>query len=256
MMDQNIKPLKLNTPLWKSSSSADVLMYWYSVLLSKIPHLYLCRIELMKMTCRYMILLFEIPRPYSCRINPLKMLCEYTMLYMYLVFQIIHPSGAKLLKSKLPNCCNITILENCGHSVDLDRPYASCNAIVRFRGDAPPSRKWLANSRPHYSDPPFNSARLGYTSKGEPPSPPCICPKQWPRLLLAIFLNLSSSSTGVSNSLSQLCTWFCFKCSINQWLEISWFSHTAGVSWQSAVAFSKRMPGVPCCSGNIGCIHS
>ena len=63
------------------------------------------------------------------------------MLYMYLVFQIMHPSGAKLLKSKLPNCCDVTMLENCGHFVDLDQPYASCDAIVRFRGDAPPSKK-------------------------------------------------------------------------------------------------------------------
>ena len=70
--------------------------------------------------------------------------CCFRSVIPDLVFQIIHPSGAKLLKSKLPNCCDVTILKNCGHSVDLDRPMATCNAIVRFRGDAPPSRKWLA----------------------------------------------------------------------------------------------------------------
>ncbi|KAK7101528.1 monoacylglycerol lipase ABHD6-like [Littorina saxatilis] len=55
--------------------------------------------------------------------------------------RIIHPSGAKLLKSKLPDCRDVTILENCGHSVDLDRPLASCKAIARFRGDDMPSKK-------------------------------------------------------------------------------------------------------------------
>ncbi|KAL8566158.1 hypothetical protein ACOMHN_041313 [Nucella lapillus] len=49
--------------------------------------------------------------------------------------QIIHPSGAELLKKNLPDCRDVTILERCGHSVDLDRPFASCSAMARFRGD-------------------------------------------------------------------------------------------------------------------------
>lgn len=51
--------------------------------------------------------------------------------------QIIHPSGAKVLESKLPNCRDVTILENCGHSIDIDRPFAYTSAIVKFRGDKP-----------------------------------------------------------------------------------------------------------------------
>ncbi|XP_076447486.1 monoacylglycerol lipase ABHD6-like isoform X2 [Babylonia areolata] len=55
--------------------------------------------------------------------------------------QIIHPSGAQVLAKKLPDCRDVTILDRCGHSVDLDRPYACCSSIVRFRADMPPKQK-------------------------------------------------------------------------------------------------------------------
>ncbi|KAK7495476.1 hypothetical protein BaRGS_00013174, partial [Batillaria attramentaria] len=55
--------------------------------------------------------------------------------------QIVHPSGADVLKGKLPNCQDVTILERCGHSVDLDRPGAFAKAIIKFRGDLPSNKK-------------------------------------------------------------------------------------------------------------------
>ncbi|XP_025107923.1 monoacylglycerol lipase ABHD6-like [Pomacea canaliculata] len=47
--------------------------------------------------------------------------------------QILHKSGAYLLSKKLPNCQDVTILERCGHSFDLDRPGAFVKALLKFR---------------------------------------------------------------------------------------------------------------------------
>lgn len=55
--------------------------------------------------------------------------------------QIVHPSGAEVLKRSLPNCQDVTILERCGHSVDLDRPGACAKAILKFRGDLESAKK-------------------------------------------------------------------------------------------------------------------
>ena len=49
--------------------------------------------------------------------------------------------------------------------------------------------------------------------------------------------------TSVPNSVSEFCAQYCFKCSANQWPEISWFSQMVRVSWRSVVAFSKQMLG-------------
>ena len=54
---------------------------------------------------------------------------------------------------------------------------------------------------------------------------------------------LSYSSIGVCNSLSEFCVQHCFKYFANQWLEISWFSHTARVSLRCAIAFGKQVLG-------------
>ena len=92
---------------------------------------------------------------------------------------------------------------------------------------------------------------------GEPPGPPGICPpKTAPSVLLAISLHPFLSSAGVRMRLSEFCVQQCMKCFANRRLESSWFSHTARVSWRSAVAFGKQMLGEPSCSVTIGRIRS
>lgn len=40
-------------------------------------------------------------------------------------------SGATVLQSTLPNC-QVEVLENCGHSVALERPRKAANLIMDF----------------------------------------------------------------------------------------------------------------------------
>lgn len=47
--------------------------------------------------------------------------------------RIIDPSGAELLREKLPNCIQVDIIPNCGHSMSTDRPGAMTKSIVTFR---------------------------------------------------------------------------------------------------------------------------
>ncbi|KAH9512570.1 Alpha beta hydrolase [Bulinus truncatus] len=46
--------------------------------------------------------------------------------------ELIHVSGADLLKSKLPNCRYVDIIENCGHAIDLDRPGALNKHLLKY----------------------------------------------------------------------------------------------------------------------------
>ena len=99
---------------------------------------------------------------------------------------------------------------------------------------------------------PSDSDRFGYPTKGEPPSPLCICPPTQ-RLLYCLpsFSTRSFSSTSVRNSLSESCIQHCFKCSAKRWLEVSWFSLLE--SFDEAPLLSVNM-----CSENtlVARIHS
>ncbi|XP_053724863.1 monoacylglycerol lipase abhd6-B isoform X1 [Synchiropus splendidus] len=44
---------------------------------------------------------------------------------------LVHHSGASLLKAAKPNC-QVTLLDNCGHSVLLDKPKEAANLIMNF----------------------------------------------------------------------------------------------------------------------------
>ncbi|XP_074529312.1 monoacylglycerol lipase abhd6-A-like [Halichoeres trimaculatus] len=45
--------------------------------------------------------------------------------------QVVHSSGAAVLEAALPNC-QVDVLENCGHSVALERPRKAANLIMNF----------------------------------------------------------------------------------------------------------------------------
>lgn len=45
--------------------------------------------------------------------------------------QVLHVSGATVLQEALPNC-QVDLLENCGHSVTLERPRKAANLIMDF----------------------------------------------------------------------------------------------------------------------------
>ncbi|CAG5136198.1 unnamed protein product [Candidula unifasciata] len=46
--------------------------------------------------------------------------------------QVIHVSGAEVLRSKLPNCQRVDLIENCGHAIDIDRPGAFTKFLLTF----------------------------------------------------------------------------------------------------------------------------
>lgn len=45
--------------------------------------------------------------------------------------QVVHVSGATVLQEALPNC-RVDLLENCGHSVTMERPRKSATLITDF----------------------------------------------------------------------------------------------------------------------------
>ncbi|XP_059147198.1 monoacylglycerol lipase ABHD6-like [Physella acuta] len=46
--------------------------------------------------------------------------------------QLINVSGAELLRSQLPNCRHVDIIDNCGHAIDMDRPGAFNKHLLKF----------------------------------------------------------------------------------------------------------------------------
>lgn len=48
-----------------------------------------------------------------------------------LLLQVVDVSGAAVLQAALPNC-QVELIENCGHSVSLERPRKSANLIMDF----------------------------------------------------------------------------------------------------------------------------
>ncbi|BFZ04333.1 hypothetical protein BsWGS_07372 [Bradybaena similaris] len=46
--------------------------------------------------------------------------------------QVIHVSGAELLRSKLANCQRVDLIEKCGHAIDIDRPGAFTKCLLTF----------------------------------------------------------------------------------------------------------------------------
>jgi len=49
--------------------------------------------------------------------------------------ELMHISGADLLKQHLPNVVQFDILENCGHSIQLESPGRFVKALLQFRGE-------------------------------------------------------------------------------------------------------------------------
>ncbi|XP_071123133.1 monoacylglycerol lipase ABHD6-like [Mytilus edulis] len=47
--------------------------------------------------------------------------------------QVIHVSGAEILKGKLPNLQQVDIIPRCGHAINLDRPGAKTKSLLEFR---------------------------------------------------------------------------------------------------------------------------
>lgn len=47
--------------------------------------------------------------------------------------QVIHVSGAEILKEKLPNLQQVDIIPRCGHAINLDRPGAKTKSLLGFR---------------------------------------------------------------------------------------------------------------------------
>lgn len=47
--------------------------------------------------------------------------------------QVIHVSGAEILKEKLPNVQQVDIIPRCGHAINLDRPGAKTKSLLEFR---------------------------------------------------------------------------------------------------------------------------
>uniref|UniRef100_A0A0B7ABT1 acylglycerol lipase n=1 Tax=Arion vulgaris TaxID=1028688 RepID=A0A0B7ABT1_9EUPU len=46
--------------------------------------------------------------------------------------ELIHVSGAELLKSKLPNCQRVDIIDKCGHAIDIDHPQSFTKFLLLF----------------------------------------------------------------------------------------------------------------------------
>ena len=59
---------------------------------------------------------------------------------------------------------------------------------------------------------PYDPARFGYTTEGEPPSPLHLSIKVAPSLLLVSFLMAAFSFTGIRNSFSEFCVQHCLNC--------------------------------------------
>ncbi|XP_062593754.1 monoacylglycerol lipase ABHD6-like [Saccostrea cucullata] len=49
--------------------------------------------------------------------------------------QVVHVSGASVLRDKLPNCQRVDIIPRCGHAINLDRPGSKTKALLSFRGE-------------------------------------------------------------------------------------------------------------------------
>ncbi|KAK3775501.1 hypothetical protein RRG08_027255 [Elysia crispata] len=49
--------------------------------------------------------------------------------------EILHVSGAKLLRPKLGDCHHVNIIERCGHAIHIDRPGALAKHIINFYRD-------------------------------------------------------------------------------------------------------------------------
>ena len=54
---------------------------------------------------------------------------------MSLLRQLLHVSGAELLRSRLRNCRRVDILDRCGHSVNIDRPGRLTQCLLQFRDE-------------------------------------------------------------------------------------------------------------------------
>ena len=51
------------------------------------------------------------------------------------LLQLVHVSGANLLRSRLPDCRRVDILDGCGHSCNLDRPRKLGQVLTSFHDD-------------------------------------------------------------------------------------------------------------------------
>lgn len=49
--------------------------------------------------------------------------------------ELIHVSGAEYLRSRLPNCRYVDIIEDCGHAIDIDRPALLNEHLLKFIQD-------------------------------------------------------------------------------------------------------------------------
>ena len=102
-----------------------------------------------------------------------------------------------------------------------------------------------------------NSAKFSCAMKGKPSSPPCICPPKQSSLHCLWSFSDHLFHLPVSVSLCEFCARYCFKCSMNWWLEFSWSSQTTWVCWWSTIAFNaQRTKSNPSYSINIGRLHS
>ena len=57
--------------------------------------------------------------------------------------ELVHVSGASVLKDKLPNCRRVDILDRCGHLPQLDRPAALVKILLEFRGELSKRKKYF-----------------------------------------------------------------------------------------------------------------
>lgn len=51
------------------------------------------------------------------------------------LLQLLHISGAELLRSRLPDCRRVDLLDGCGHSCNLDRPRKLGQVLAEFHSD-------------------------------------------------------------------------------------------------------------------------
>ncbi|CAL1548087.1 unnamed protein product [Lymnaea stagnalis] len=49
--------------------------------------------------------------------------------------ELIHVSGAEYLRSRLPNCRYVDIIDDCGHAIDIDRPALLNEHLLKFIQD-------------------------------------------------------------------------------------------------------------------------
>jgi len=47
--------------------------------------------------------------------------------------KLLHVTGADTLKSVIPNCCQVDLLDKCGHMIPIDQPRRTVNCLIAFR---------------------------------------------------------------------------------------------------------------------------